>query len=278
MASLTATAAPEVLAKPAARVLSEALGERVLALDDFRGDLAITVDRRGWVEAARLLRDHPELDYKLFLDLCGVDYLDREDRRERYEVVLHLYSVSRKHHVRLKTPVPEAEAKLPTLTGVFKGANWFEREAWDLYGIVFEGHPNLCRILTHESFEGHPMRKDYPTARRHVLKSPEGAAAEGPAGLGEPGHQHRPLPPVHARGLPRAGAARRGDDRRRRDRDRLHAPQLREDGGGADLLADHPLHRPPELLLVVHERARLGARGGEAAGRARAAAGRGRSA
>ncbi len=88
-------------------------------------------------------------------------------------MVLHLYSVSRKHHVRLKTPVPEAEAKLPTLTGVFKGANWFEREAWDLYGIVFEGHPNLCRILTHESFEGHPMRKDYPTARRHVLKSPK---------------------------------------------------------------------------------------------------------
>ena len=130
------------------------------------------MERRAWVEAARLLRDHPELDYKLFLDLCGVDYLDRDDRPERYEVVLHLYSVSKKHHVRLKTPVPEAEAKLPTLTGVFKGANWFEREAWDLYGIVFEGHPNLCRILTHESFEGHPMRKDYPTARRHVLKSP----------------------------------------------------------------------------------------------------------
>jgi NADH-quinone oxidoreductase subunit C/D len=182
MASLTTTAAPDVLAKPAARVLSKALGDRVLAMEDFRGDLAITVDRRGWVEAARLLRDHPELDYKLFLDLCGVDYLDRDERPERYEVALHLYSVSKKHHLRLKTPVPEADPKLATLTGVFKGVNWFEREAWDLYGIVFEGHPNLCRILTHESFEGHPMRKDYPTAKRHVLKSPKELLLKVPPG------------------------------------------------------------------------------------------------
>jgi len=181
MASLTA-APPEVLAKPAARLLSETLGDRVLRMTDFRGDLAIRVERRAWVEAARLLRDHPELDYKLFLDLCGVDYLDREDRPERYEVVLHLYSVSGKHHVRLTTPVPEADPRLSTLTGVFKGADWFEREAWDLYGIVFEGHPNLVRILTHDSFEGHPMRKDYPTAKRHILKSPKALLLKVPEG------------------------------------------------------------------------------------------------
>jgi NADH-quinone oxidoreductase subunit C/D len=173
MASLTPAAPPDVLAKPPARVLSEALGDRVLEATDFRGDLAITVDRRAWVEAARLLRDHPELDYKMFLDLCGVDYLDKDEREERFEVVLHLYSVSGKHHVRLKTPVPEAEPKVPTLNEVFKGANWFEREAWDLYGIVFEGHPNLARILTHDAFEGHPMRKDYLGGRRHVLKTPK---------------------------------------------------------------------------------------------------------
>ncbi len=100
----TAAAPPEVLAKPAARLLSEALGDRLLGITDFRGDLAITVKREAWVEAARLLRDHPELDYKLFLDLCGVDYLDRDDRPERFEVVLHLYSVSKKHHVRLQDP------------------------------------------------------------------------------------------------------------------------------------------------------------------------------
>jgi NADH-quinone oxidoreductase subunit C/D len=181
MASATAVA-PEVLAKPAARLLAEALGDRVLAMDDFRGDLAITVERRGWVEAARLLRDHPDLDYRLFLDLCGVDHLDREDRRERFEVVLHLYSVAHRHHVRLKTPVPEADPKVATLTGLFKGASWFEREAWDLYGIVFEGHPNLVRILTHEAFEGHPLRKDYPTAKRHVLKTPKAVLLKVPEG------------------------------------------------------------------------------------------------
>jgi NADH-quinone oxidoreductase subunit C/D len=173
MASLGPAAPPEALAKPAARVLTEALGDRVLGITDFRGDLAITVDRRAWVEAAGLLRDHPELDYRMFLDLCAADYLDKEDRRERFEVVLHLYSVSGKHHVRLKTPVPEAEPRLPTLTGVFKGTNWFEREAWDLLGVVFEGHPNLSRLLTHDAFEGHPLRKDYPRSRRHVLKTPK---------------------------------------------------------------------------------------------------------
>ena len=182
MASATAAATPEVLARPAARVLAEALGDSVLRADDFRGDLAITVARKAWVEAARLLRDHPDLDYKLFLDLCGVDYLDREDKDERFEVVLHLYSVSRKHHVRLKTPVPGADPTLPTIIPIFRGANWFEREAWDLYGIVFEGHPNLTRLLTHDSFVGHALRKDYPTARRHVLKSPREMLLKVPEG------------------------------------------------------------------------------------------------
>ena len=172
MASIAA-ASPEVLARPAARALEKALGDRILTIEEFRGDLAITVERKAWVEAVRQLRDHPDCDFKLFLDLCGVDYMDREDRPERFEVALHLYSVSGKHHVRLKTPVPESDPKLDTITGVFRGADWFEREAWDLYGIVFEGHPNLARLLTHESFVGHPMRKDYATAKRHVLKSPK---------------------------------------------------------------------------------------------------------
>ena len=182
MASTTAAAPPEVLAKPAARILSETLGERVLAISDFRGDLAITVARGAWVEAARLLKDHPGLDFKLFLDLCAVDHLDRPSHAERFEVVLHVYSVSTKHHVRLKTPVPESDATLPTLVQVYRGANWFEREAWDLYGVVFEGHPNLSRLLTHDDFVGHPMRKDYPTAKRHVLKVPKEYLLQVPEG------------------------------------------------------------------------------------------------
>ena len=168
---------------PAARVLGERLGAQVLRVEDFRGDLAITVERSVWVEAVRLLRDHPELDFELFLDLCGVDWLDM--RENRYEVVLHVYSVSQKHHVRLKVALPEADARLDTLCRVYKGANWFEREAWDLYGIVFNGHPNLTRILTHDAFVGHPMRKDYPVAKRHVLKSPKEWLVEVP-----PGNEH----------------------------------------------------------------------------------------
>src|SRR6185295_14829019 len=145
----------------------------VLRVEEFRGDLAITVTPAAWVRAASILKTKPGLDFKLFLDLCGVDHLDDEDRPERYEVVLHAYSVSGKHHARLKVGVREAEPSLPTLSQVYRGANWFEREAWDLYGIVFQGHPNLTRILTHHHFVGHPMRKDYPTAQRHVLREPQ---------------------------------------------------------------------------------------------------------
>jgi NADH-quinone oxidoreductase subunit C/D len=170
------------LDKPAARILSHALGDRVRRVEDFRGDLAITVSPSAWVEAATLLRDHRELDLKLFLDLCAVDWLDDEAHDDRFEVVLHLYSVSTKHHVRLKTAVPESRPHLPTLTGLFRGANWFEREAWDLYGVVFDGHPNLKRILTHHAFVGHGMRKDYPTGQRHVLKSSAPMLIEVPPG------------------------------------------------------------------------------------------------
>jgi NADH-quinone oxidoreductase subunit C/D len=183
MASATAAPnAPELLAKPAVRLLSEALGERILAAGEFRGDLSITVERRAWVDAARLLRDHPELEYRMFLDLCAADYLEVEGRPERFEVVLHLYSVSKKHHLRLKTPLPESDPKLPSLSQLFLGANWFEREAWDLYGVVFEGHPNLSRLLTHDSFVGHPLRKDYPQGKRHVLKSPKEMLFKVPPG------------------------------------------------------------------------------------------------
>jgi len=180
MANVEAPRAADAARSPAARVLREAIGDQLLEVDDFRGDLALTVSRQAWVEAASLLRHRPELDFKLFLDLCAVDHLDYRD--ERFEVVLHAYSVSQKHHVRLKTPVPEADPKLGTLTGVYKGAGWFEREAWDLYGVVFEGHPNLARLLTHDDFVGHPMRKDYPTGRRHVLKKPKEWLVKVPPG------------------------------------------------------------------------------------------------
>jgi NADH-quinone oxidoreductase subunit C/D len=183
MASATETTTPPPgVTNATVRALREALGDGVLRVEEFRGDLAVTVSPRAWVRAAILVRDDPALDYKLFLDICGVDYLDRDDHDDRYEVVLHVYSVSKKHHLRLKTPLPESDPTVDTLVGVYRGANWFEREAWDLYGIVFKGHPNLSRILTHEAFVGHPMRKDYPTAQRHVLKEPKSMLLKVPEG------------------------------------------------------------------------------------------------
>jgi NADH-quinone oxidoreductase subunit C/D len=169
---------PSLPDRPSVRVLSEALGNGLLRASEWRGDLTIVVTREAWVKAATLLKTHPDLDFKLFLDLCAVDHLDA--REDRYEVVLFLYSVTHKHHVRLTVGVPESNAKLPTLVHVFKGANWFEREAWDLYGVVFDGHPNLSRILTHDDFVGHPMRKDYPTGRRHVHKKTKEWLLQGP--------------------------------------------------------------------------------------------------
>ncbi|HSK78537.1 MAG TPA: NADH dehydrogenase (quinone) subunit D [Thermoanaerobaculia bacterium] len=115
---------------------------------------------------ARELCDDKETQFDLMLDLCGVDFPDRE---ERFEAVYHLYSIPRASRLRLKVPLAENDAVLPSLISVWKGADWFEREIYDMFGVTVEGHPNLRRILCHEGFEGHPLRKDYDPARRWIL-------------------------------------------------------------------------------------------------------------
>jgi NADH-quinone oxidoreductase subunit C/D len=131
------------------------------------------MDQPTWVvrrevlsELARALRDDPASRFDLLMDLGGVDYPDRE---ERFEAVYHLYSVPRNARLRLKVPVGESDPVLPSLIPVWKAANWFEREAFDMFGLRFTGHPNLSRILCHEGFQGHPLRKDYDPARRWLL-------------------------------------------------------------------------------------------------------------
>jgi NADH-quinone oxidoreductase subunit C/D len=131
------------------------------------------LDQPTWIvrreilqQLARDLRDHPQTRFDLLLDLCGVDFPERE---ERFEAVYHLFSVPRRERLRLKVPVSEEDPVLPSLVDVWKGANWFEREAFDMFGLRFDGHPNLRRILTHEAFHGHPLRKDYDPARRWIL-------------------------------------------------------------------------------------------------------------
>ncbi len=128
------------------------------------------VRREALAGVARALQADRERGFDLLLDLCGVDYPERAGSGEdRFEAVYHLYSVSRHERLRLKVPVPEEDPVLPSLTEVWKAADWFEREAWDMFGLRFDGHPNLRRILTHDAFQGHPLRKDYDPARRWIL-------------------------------------------------------------------------------------------------------------
>lgn len=124
------------------------------------------------VEALRALKEHPDLRFTLPLDLFGTDYPNRE---ERFDVVYQLYSFDSNERIRLKVRVAEGQA-VPTSTGVFMAYDWFEREVFDMYGVKFDGHPNLRRILTHEAFQGHALRKDYDPAQRWMLTEKDVAA------------------------------------------------------------------------------------------------------
>jgi NADH-quinone oxidoreductase subunit C len=154
---------------PALQRLLAEQREAVLGTHAQHGDATALVERAKIVEVLTLLRDDSSLAFDMLTDLTAVDYLPREPR---FEVVYHLVSTTRKHRVRIKAPVSEEGASIASAVGVFPSANWMEREVWDLYGIRFEGHPDLRRILLYEQFEGHQLRKDYPKERRQPLVGP----------------------------------------------------------------------------------------------------------
>lgn len=120
----------------------------------------------AWLAVAKFLRTDPSCDMDMFIDLTVVDRIGRE---ARFDVVLHLYSVGKKHRVRLLAGVTEEDPTIETLVSVWLGADWFEREAFDLYGVRFLNHPDLRRILMYPEFVGHPLRKDYPKEKRQPL-------------------------------------------------------------------------------------------------------------
>jgi len=134
------------------------LPNAVLRTETVRGELVVWVKRDGVIAAATFLRDSAACDCKMLIDVCGVDYPERE---ERFEVVYHLLSHRLNHRIRMKVATDE-DTPVPSIAGVFSSAGWFEREAYDLYGILFSDHPDLRRILTDYGFEGHPLRKDFP--------------------------------------------------------------------------------------------------------------------
>ena len=141
-------------------------GARPLPADTARGEAVIVVERDGAPRALLTLRDHPETCFEQLSDLTVVDYLGCTPR---FEVIYQLYSVSLNHRLRVKVPVPEDDPVVPTASGIWKSANWAEREAWDMFGIRFDGHPDLRRILMYPEFQGHPLRKDYPLNQRQPL-------------------------------------------------------------------------------------------------------------
>jgi len=148
--------------------LRNALGGKAVALTARLGELTLEVRAADYLAAARALRDDPALRFEQLIDLCGVDYSTYGDRpweRERFAAVSHLVSISHNWRLRVRAFAPDdAFPLLPSLVEVWPGVNWFEREAFDLFGIVFEGHPDLRRILTDYGFVGHPFRKDFPVS------------------------------------------------------------------------------------------------------------------
>ncbi len=148
--------------------LTQVLGDSLKTLVRDRGEITITVAADCYVQVCRQLREDPALHFEQLIDLCGMDYSDFRNEPQqglRYAVVLHLLSVRHNWRVRLKVFAPDDE--LPAVASVndlWNAANWFEREAFDLFGILFEGHADLRRILTDYGFIGHPMRKDFPVS------------------------------------------------------------------------------------------------------------------
>lgn len=138
--------------------LVETHPDAILSSDVVGGELSITVAGDKIVAVTTFLRDDPRCLFKQLIDICGVDY---PERPLRFDVVYHLLSLKLNQRIRIKVATDE-ETPVPSVTEVFSAAGWFEREAWDLYGVFFAGHPDLRRILTDYGFEGHPMRKDFP--------------------------------------------------------------------------------------------------------------------
>jgi len=147
----------ETLEKVAARITS-GLGGSVSGHAIVLGELTVTVKASDIVKVARFLRDDPGCQFINIIDVTAVDWPGRE---QRFDVVYHFMSPRKNTRVRIKAPLGEGEA-IASIIDVFKGADWFEREAYDLYGVLFTGHPDMRRILTDYGFEGHPLRKDFP--------------------------------------------------------------------------------------------------------------------
>jgi len=183
-------------------LVTDRFPDAVSASHTWRGDETVVLRREFLLEVARFLKEDPAFEMNFLMDLTAVDYstfgkspapaffassgvavspssqIPDEDpwpgppAEVRFVVVYHFFSLKHKHRLRLVVPVEEADPEVESLTSLWAGANWLEREVWDMYGIRFQGHPDLKRILMYAEFEGHPLRKDYPVNKRQPLIGP----------------------------------------------------------------------------------------------------------
>lgn len=158
------------MSKKVVERLKAQFGPKILETSDFRGDETVVIARADWLAVATFLRDDAECAMDMPVDYTAVDYPERpgSSGQGRFDVVFFCRSLAKKHRIRLKTRVAEGE-KVASLIGVWEGVNWPEREIFDMFGISFEGHPDLRRILMYPEFEGYPLRKDYDIAKTQPL-------------------------------------------------------------------------------------------------------------
>ena len=153
--------------EPLIERLSAHFGAAIVSSHAHRGDATLVLDPAALRRVATELKEGPAWAFDVPIDCTAVDYLGQ--RTPRFEVVWHLYSTAHRQRLRLKVLLDEAAPQCASLTPVWPGMNWHEREVWDLYGIRLQEHPNLVRVLMYDEFVGHPLRKDYPITRRQPL-------------------------------------------------------------------------------------------------------------
>ncbi|RJQ38342.1 MAG: NADH-quinone oxidoreductase subunit C [Nitrospiraceae bacterium] len=140
--------------------ITEKFPDEVLDVREFREQVSVTLKKDRILEICRYLHDDPDLCFDYLVDICGADYEGKKEKR--FEVVYHLYSIERCHAIRLKAEVTETKPEIASVTNIWAGAGWHERECYDMFGIAFSGNSDLRRILMPEDWEGYPLRKDYP--------------------------------------------------------------------------------------------------------------------
>ena len=148
---------------PTAQRIQAQFPEHLIDAREAFGELTLQLRREGIADVCRFLRDDPDLAFDHITDICSVDYPEDE---ERFEVVYHFYSIRKRHRIRVKARLPEEDCTIDSLTGLWRGANFLEREVYDMMGIRFNHHPDLRRILLTDDFDGYPLRKDFPTEGR----------------------------------------------------------------------------------------------------------------